>query len=303
MPEFPAHSEAVHRGSEHDVDQDHVESGRRRCDDGLRPSRDAVDAYPILLEATTNFPGQDEIVLHNQNTHVRKVPRETAPPGAARLFYNLHMRANRGDLTAAATIRETAMRLFAQRGAAAVTVREIAAEAGVSPSLVIHHYGSKDGLREAVDNRAIALVDALVTELTAASGGGPSASLAAALSNELERDPLLPAYLRRLLIDGGKPAETLFRTLFEAVLSGFATLEAAGLVRPSSDPEVRTAFLLVNDLAVVLLRDPVHDVLGVDPLARSGMERWTAQVLDVYSRGVLTIGEVSSSETEARGAV
>jgi len=85
---------------------------------------------------------------------------------------------------------------------------------------------------------------------------------------------------------------------------GFATLEAAGLVRPSSDAEVRAAFLLVNDLAVVLLRDQVHEVLGMDPLARSGMERWTAQVLDVYSRGVLTIGEVSSTETDTpRGAV
>ncbi len=195
------------------------------------------------------------------------------------------------------------MRLFAQRGAAAVTIREVAAEAGVSPSLVIHHYGSKEGLREAVDNRALALVNAFVTELTAASGGGPSASLAAVLSSELERVPLLPAYLRRLLIDGGGPAETLFRSLFEAVLSGFATLEAAGLVRPSSDAEVRAAFLLVNDLAVVLLRDQVHEVLGIDPLARSGIERWTAQVLDVYSRGVLTIGAVSSTETDPpRGA-
>ena len=195
------------------------------------------------------------------------------------------------------------MRLFAQRGAAAVTIREVAAEAGVSPSLVIHHYGSKEGLREAVDNRALALVNAFVTELTAASGEGPSASLAAVLSSELERVPLLPAYLRRLLIDGGGPAETLFRSLFEAVLSGFATLEAAGLVRPSSDAEVRAAFLLVNDLAVVLLRDQVHEVLGIDPLARSGMERWTAQVLDVYSRGVLTIGAVSSTETDPpRGA-
>jgi len=195
------------------------------------------------------------------------------------------------------------MRLFAQRGAAAVTIREVAAEAGVSPSLVIHHYGSKEGLREAVDNRALALVNAFVTELTAASGEGPSASLAAVLSSELERVPLLPAYLRRLLIDGGEPAETLFRSLFEAVLSGFATLEAAGLVRPSSDAEVRAAFLLVNDLAVVLLRDQVHEVLGIDPLARSGRERWTAQVLDVYSRGVLTIGAVSSTETDPpRGA-
>lgn len=190
------------------------------------------------------------------------------------------------------------MRLFAQRGAAAVSIREIAAEAGVSPSLVMHHYGSKEGLREAVDNRAIALVDAFVNELTAASGGGPNPSLREALSGELEREPLLPEYLRRLLIDGGKPAETLFRSLFDAVVSGFATLEAAGLVRPSPDASVRAAFLLVNDLAVVLLRDQVYEVLGIDPFARSGMERWTAQVLDVYSHGVLTIADAPSTATD-----
>lgn len=30
-------------------------------------------------------------------------------------------------------------------------MRDIAAAAGVSPALVVRHYGSKDGLREAVD--------------------------------------------------------------------------------------------------------------------------------------------------------
>ena len=192
------------------------------------------------------------------------------------------------------------MRLFAERGAAQVTIREIAAEAGISPSLVIHHYGSKEGLREAVDTRVIGLVDALVTGLTTSASSVASASLGAALSTELERDPLLPAYLRRLLIDGGQPATTLFRRLYDAVLSGFGALEAAGFVRSSSDAEIRAAFLLVNDLAVVLLRDQLHEVIGIDPLARSGMERWTAQVLEVYTRGVLLIGEVASAETDPR---
>ncbi len=193
------------------------------------------------------------------------------------------------------------MRLFAERGAAQVTIREIAAEAGVSPSLVIHHYGSKEGLREAVDTRVIGLVDALVTGLTTSASSRASASLGAALSTELERDPLLPAYLRRLLIDGGQPATTLFRRLYDAVLSGFGALEAAGLVRSSSDAEIRAAFLLVNDLAVVLLRDQLHEVMGIDPLAPSGMERWTAQVLEVYTRGVLLIGEVADTDPR-RGA-
>jgi pimeloyl-ACP methyl ester carboxylesterase len=41
-----------------------------------------------------------------------------------------------------------ASRLFAVHGPAAVTVRQIATAAGVSPALVVHHFGSKEGLRE-----------------------------------------------------------------------------------------------------------------------------------------------------------
>ena len=57
------------------------------------------------------------------------------------------------------------MRLFAERGAAAVTVREIAAAAGVSPGLVMHHYGSKDGLKDAADRRAAAFFEEMLGEL------------------------------------------------------------------------------------------------------------------------------------------
>ncbi|MFI5287363.1 MAG: TetR/AcrR family transcriptional regulator [Candidatus Dormibacteria bacterium] len=201
------------------------------------------------------------------------------------------------DLTAAATIRETAMRLFAERGAAAVTIRDVAAEAGVSPSLVIHHYGSKEGLKAAVDERATALVETFVKELTEhAGGGGAATSLAAAFSQQIEREPVLPSYLRRLLVEGGPAADGLFRTLFEATRSGLASLESEGLVRATADADVRAAFLLVNDLAVVLLRDQLRSVLAVDPLTPAGTERWTAQILDTYARGVFVLPAETSGE-------
>ena len=88
------------------------------------------------------------------------------------MFRILNVRTADDDLKAAAVIREVAMRLFADRGAAAVTVREIAAAAGVSPGLVMHHYGSKDGLRDAVDRRAATDRGALVGELLSPGGGG-----------------------------------------------------------------------------------------------------------------------------------
>jgi signal transduction histidine kinase len=61
------------------------------------------------------------------------------------------------DLTGRARIREAAMALFAARGVEATSLRAVAREADVSPALVVHHFGSKQGLAEAVDE-AVALL-------------------------------------------------------------------------------------------------------------------------------------------------
>ncbi len=56
---------------------------------------------------------------------------------------------------------------------------------------------------------------------------------------------------------------------------------------PGGDPAVRAAFLLANDLAVLLLREHLADVLGVDPLSGEGMARWAREVLAIYAAGLL----------------
>lgn len=192
------------------------------------------------------------------------------------------------DLKASAQIRESAMRLFADRGVAAVTVRDVAAEAGVSPSLVIHHYRSKQGLKAAVDERvSTALADLLSEALGPAEQAMSSASMAAVIADRFAGEPALPAYLRRLLIDGGAPASALFRSLYDATAMAMAGLDEAGALRPTADTAARLVFLLANDLAVLILREQIAAVLGADPLSAEGMTRWGDAVLDVYTNGVL----------------
>ena len=74
----------------------------------------------------------------------------------------LYMRSAPDDRTAWAVIRDEALRLFAERGPDAASVRQIAAAAGVSPGLVSHHFGSKDGLRDAVDAHVLAMFEAML---------------------------------------------------------------------------------------------------------------------------------------------
>ena len=206
--------------------------------------------------------------------------------GAEHMFSILYMRSADEDLRAAAVIRQAAMRLFAERGPAAVTIREIAAAAGVSAGLVMHHYGSKDGLKDAVDRRAVAFFEEMLGELARTGEEGGSASLAELFAARLEREPVMMDYIRRLLLDGGEAADALFAKLFDASVAGMRSLTESGVVRPAQDERIRTAFLLANDLSLVLLRRQITQVTGTDPLTRDGLIPWTAAVMDVYTGGI-----------------
>ena len=197
-----------------------------------------------------------------------------------------------GDLTARATIRNAALRLFADRGHDAVTVREIATQAGVSPALVLHHFGSKDGLRTEVDAFAAqafgAIFEALPTEELAEmlAGGASTGSLAEAFARGFPPGSPLPAYLRRLLLTNDPAGAALFGRWYAATRGLLDMMVEMGIARPSEDPDIRAAFLLVNDLALILLRDPIASAIGADPLTPVGIERWAREAAIVYAEGV-----------------
>lgn len=189
-------------------------------------------------------------------------------------------------------IRDEALSLFAARGPDAVTVRQIAAAAGVSPGLVVHHFGSKEGLREAVDAHVLAMFTAMLGELTGEAAWelhepGAAGSLAEAVVRHLPPGSPVPAYLRRLLLDGGAAGRDLFRRLYQASIVVLDSLAAAGMAARGRDPAVRAAILLSNDLAVLLLREHLTDVTGTDPLSPGGMARWGSEMLAIYAAGLL----------------
>ncbi|MEV4996959.1 TetR/AcrR family transcriptional regulator [Streptomyces niveus] len=71
---------------------------------------------------------------------------------------------DKSDLTGRARLRDAALELFAERGFEATSTRAVAAAAGLSPALVTRHFGSKEGLRAAVDDY---VMDRIGTELKA----------------------------------------------------------------------------------------------------------------------------------------
>lgn len=197
------------------------------------------------------------------------------------------MRAAPEDLTATAKIRDAAMALFAERGFAGVSIREIARAAGVSSSLVVHHFGTKAGLQSAIDARVVALLtDVLDQAATAVGDDVAPATTAGMFATELRDETVVIRYLSRMFVEGGETARALFGQLLAAGEGALSELVERGAVRPSPHPRWRAAFLLTNDLAVLVLEDLITAALGESPLGEEGMRRWTEVLMQTYTEGV-----------------
>lgn len=206
------------------------------------------------------------------------------------------------DLTALARIRAAAIELFAAQGFAHTTVRSIAERAGVSAALILHHYGSKDGLRAACDAY---LLDFLRDEKTKAFTTGSAPTTKAYLRDHPETRPLFD-YMTRVLAEGGPTAEAMFDRMVADVRGYLAAGEAAGTVRPSVDEEARAVVHTAVGVSLLLLGPQVARHLGGDQLLDEGVvERYAAVTYELYAHGILTgaladLADVQISRPEIR---
>ena len=128
------------------------------------------------------------------------------------------------DLNTRARIRDAATTLFAEQGFG-VGVRAIAAAAGVSPGLVNHHFGSKDGLRQACDDH---IREFIRREKMKYMENPSPKGLLQALADVEGFAPQM-AYLLRSLQDGGP----LMAELFDHMVGDMETYLRVGIANGS----------------------------------------------------------------------
>lgn len=173
----------------------------------------------------------------------------------------------KSDLTGRARLREAALEMFAERGFEATSTRAVAAAAGLSPALVTRHFGSKEGLRSAVDEYVLDRIGRKLAEVD--SDASLMESLGKVSAGLFGSDPVLRGYLRQVLLEGSAASADLFGRL----LSGSrAEVERLSSVyhREAPDDEwapFQVLCLILGPLLLERVMQPHHDGPLFDPKA------------------------------------
>ncbi|PZT97185.1 MAG: TetR/AcrR family transcriptional regulator [Gordonia sp. (in: high G+C Gram-positive bacteria)] len=167
------------------------------------------------------------------------------------------------DLTARARIRDAAIDTFVREGFSA-PLRAVADRARVSAGLVIHHFGSKAGLRAACDEQVLARSRGQAAEVlsggqdTAAGGvGGLGDAIAQTLQSFAQGGPLL-VYITRTLTEGGAVARSFLERLIVDTEASMRAAVTAGVVRPSLDEPARARYLVALSLGALTVDLVLH---------------------------------------------
>ncbi|MCK8645962.1 TetR/AcrR family transcriptional regulator [Mycobacterium colombiense] len=187
------------------------------------------------------------------------------------------------DLTAAARIRDAAIEQFGEHGFG-VGLRAIADAAGVSAALVIHHFGSKDGLRKACDDY---IAEEIRDTKSDTIKSNDPATWFARLA-EIEEFAPMTAYLVRSMQTGGDLAKMLWRSMIDNVEQYMEEGVRAGTIKPSRDPKARAKYIGITGGGALLLYIQMHDTpTDLRAVLRDYARDMILPALEIYTDGLM----------------
>lgn len=188
------------------------------------------------------------------------------------------------DLTTTARIRDAAIAQFGEHGFN-IGVRAIAAAAGVSAGLVIHHFGSKDGLRTVCDDHIAEEIRSAKSETIRSSD--PATWMAQ--MSEIEDYAPMMAYLVRSMQSGSELAKTFWRRMLDNTEEYLEEGVRAGTIKPSRDPKARARYLGISGGGGFLLYLQLHDnPTDLRAVLRDYAADAVLPALEIYTNGLMT---------------
>lgn len=193
------------------------------------------------------------------------------------------MRSAPEDRTAIARIRDAAIEQWGKHGFN-VGLRKIAEAAGVSAALVIHHFGSKDGLRKACDDY---IAEEVYHSKSESIQSSDPASWFAQMA-EIESYAPMMAYLVRSLQSGSDLAKAFWQKMIENAEAYIEDGVRAGTIKPSRDPKARARFLGMASGGGFLMYLQMHEnPTDLRAVLRDYAEDMMLPALELYTQGLM----------------
>jgi len=203
------------------------------------------------------------------------------------------------DLSTKARIRDAAILLYARDGFARTSLRAIAAEAGVSPGLLIHHFGSAAGLREACDTHILGLsFQRAATEVQPEGVRN--------LMEDFAADPTRYTqemdYIRHALLEGSATSAALFQHLVDLSEEVIHTGIEAGTVHRFSDVRGVAVLITLTSLGTLAFGPFAAQALGMENGWQNILQRVGGPGLELYTHGFYTSDASLTAFREAGAA-
>ncbi len=154
----------------------------------------------------------------------------------------------------------------------------------MSAALVIHHFGSKEGLRKACDNYVAEEIRS--EKLTAMQSNDPATWLGQLA--QVESYAPLMAYLVRSMQSGGELAMMLWQQMIDNAEEYLAEGVRAGTIKASRDPKARAKFLAITGAGGFLLYLQMHQTpTDLRAVLRDYARDMLLPSLEIYTEGLM----------------
>ncbi|MCG5530606.1 TetR/AcrR family transcriptional regulator [Halorhodospira halochloris] len=196
-----------------------------------------------------------------------------------------------GRTEAAERIIDAAKRMFAEAGYDAVSIRDIAAAAGVSKANVFHHFASKEELYQEALHRSCAKAKAVLCEM-AQTNHEPGEQLRSFFYSDLSRSLADPDGSRLLLAEGFDCSEKQAKYLvsqvfghdFERLTEIIANDQTKGNWRSEIDPAAIATLMIAANTFFIAYRQILRQLPGVD--FADDPERYADSIVELLLNGI-----------------